>query len=95
MNEMTSENWEEVEKKCNLLAETRGSRLLAIEGSGVHAWNVEEHHGRLPEERKRKSRRLRLKRKCASERKVRRVFIGGRKREGEEGEEDLNEWSLQ
>ena len=35
-DEMAMENWEEVEKKCNLLAETRGSRLLAIEGSSFY-----------------------------------------------------------
>jgi len=57
------ENWEEVEKKkCNLFAETGGSRLLAIEGSSVDARNVEEHHGWFPEERKGKSRRLRKER---------------------------------
>ena len=35
------------EEKCDLLAETRGSRLLAIEGSGLNARNFEHNHGYL------------------------------------------------
>ena len=35
------------EEKCDLLAETRGSRLLAIEGSGLNARNFEHYHGYL------------------------------------------------
>ncbi|KAK7315495.1 hypothetical protein VNO77_34045 [Canavalia gladiata] len=32
-------------KYFHLLAKTRGSRLLAVEGSGLYARNIEEHHG--------------------------------------------------